>query len=93
MLLWRKMMDKMNTNNFKILVEALEALPASIKNNKVDMQSNFEPACGTAGCLRSSSLNLFKTSLVSLYLLELCSTSFISHIEFWKLVNSFKMMK
>jgi hypothetical protein len=35
MLLWRKMMDKMNTENFKILVEALEALPEEIKNNEV----------------------------------------------------------
>jgi hypothetical protein len=43
-------MDKMNTNNFKIFVEALEALPDEIKNNEVDMQSNFEPACGTSGC-------------------------------------------
>jgi hypothetical protein len=40
----------MNTNNFKIFVEALEALPEEIKNNKVDMRSNFEPICGTAGC-------------------------------------------
>jgi hypothetical protein len=36
--------------NFKILVEALEALPDEIKNNEVDMQSNFEPVCGTAAC-------------------------------------------
>ena len=43
-------MDKMNTKNFKIFVEALEALPDEIKNNEVDMQSNFEPVCGTAGC-------------------------------------------
>jgi hypothetical protein len=31
-------MDKMNTKNFKIFVEALEALPDEIKNNEVDMQ-------------------------------------------------------
>jgi hypothetical protein len=41
MLLWRKMMDKMNTNNFKILVEALEALPDDIKNNEVDMHAKL----------------------------------------------------
>jgi hypothetical protein len=29
----------MNTNNFKIFVEALEALPESIKNNNVNMAS------------------------------------------------------
>jgi hypothetical protein len=40
----------MNTNNFKILVDALEALPDEIKNNQVDMNSTFEPACGTPGC-------------------------------------------
>jgi hypothetical protein len=40
----------MNTNNFKIFVEALEALPEEIKNNEVDMQSNFEPVCGTVAC-------------------------------------------
>jgi uncharacterized protein YqhQ len=40
----------MNTEKFKIFVEALEALPEEIKNNEVDMRSNFEPVCGTAGC-------------------------------------------
>jgi hypothetical protein len=40
----------MNTNNFKILVEALEALPEDIKNNEVDMNSTLKPACGTPGC-------------------------------------------
>jgi hypothetical protein len=40
----------MNTNNFKIFVEALEALPESIKNNEVDMNSFYEPLCGTPGC-------------------------------------------
>jgi hypothetical protein len=40
----------MNTNNFKILVEALEALPEGIRNNKVNMSSVDEPTCGTAGC-------------------------------------------
>jgi hypothetical protein len=29
----------MNTHNFKIFVEALEALPESIKNNNVNMAS------------------------------------------------------
>jgi hypothetical protein len=43
-------MDKMNTENFKILVDALESLPEDIKNNEVDMRSNFEPACGAPGC-------------------------------------------
>jgi hypothetical protein len=43
MLLWRKMMDKMNTENFKILVDALEALPDEIKNNKVEMRSLEDP--------------------------------------------------
>jgi hypothetical protein len=40
----------MNTHNFKIFVEALEALPDEIKNNQVDMNSVFEPVCGTPGC-------------------------------------------
>jgi hypothetical protein len=40
----------MNTNNFKIFVEALEALPEDIKNNKVDMTSTAQPQCGTPGC-------------------------------------------
>jgi hypothetical protein len=40
----------MNTERFRIFVEALEALPEEIKNNEVDMRSNFEPVCGTAGC-------------------------------------------
>ena len=42
----------MNTNNFKIFVEALEALPESIKNNNVNMASIAEPdpVCGTPGC-------------------------------------------
>ena len=40
----------MNTNNFKIFVEALEALPDEIKNNQVDMLSIEAPVCGTAGC-------------------------------------------
>jgi hypothetical protein len=42
--------DIMNTKKFRIFVEALEALPEEIKNNEVDMRSNFEPICGTAGC-------------------------------------------
>ena len=42
--------DIMNTKNFRIFVETLEALPEEIKNNEVDMRSNFEPACGTPGC-------------------------------------------
>jgi hypothetical protein len=52
MLSWRKMMDKMNTENFKILVDALEALPEDIKNNEVAMNSALKPNpfCGTAGC-------------------------------------------
>jgi hypothetical protein len=42
----------MNTNNFKTLVEALEALPESIRNNEVNMGSVLEPKpiCGTVGC-------------------------------------------
>jgi hypothetical protein len=45
-------MDKMNTENFKILVDALEALPEDIKNNEVAMNSALKPNpfCGTAGC-------------------------------------------
>jgi hypothetical protein len=35
---------------FKILVEALEALPEGIRNNKVNMSGVDEPTCGTAGC-------------------------------------------
>jgi hypothetical protein len=40
----------MNTGRFKTLVEALEALPDHIKNNRVDMSSLQNPACGTPGC-------------------------------------------
>jgi hypothetical protein len=40
----------MNTNNFKTFVEALEALPASIKSNEVNMKSTKDPACGNVGC-------------------------------------------
>ena len=40
----------MNTNNFKTFVEALEALPAHIKNKEVDMKSTKDPMCGDAGC-------------------------------------------
>jgi hypothetical protein len=45
-------MDKMNTENFKILVDALEALPEDIKSNEVSMNSALKPNpfCGTAGC-------------------------------------------
>ena len=39
----------MNTSNFKTFVEALEALPASIKSNDVDMNSTKEPAYDTVG--------------------------------------------
>ena len=40
----------MNTERFKTLVEALEALPDHIKNNRVDMSSLQNPVCGTPGC-------------------------------------------
>ncbi|VVM26640.1 hypothetical protein BSPWISOXPB_4377 [uncultured Gammaproteobacteria bacterium] len=40
----------MNTKNFKIFIEALEALPENIRNNEVDMKSVDEPICGTVGC-------------------------------------------
>ena len=40
----------MNTSNFKTFVEALEALPASIKSYTVDMKSLKDPACGGVGC-------------------------------------------
>jgi hypothetical protein len=40
----------MNTNNFKTLVVALEALPKHIKNREVNMDSISEPTCNTAGC-------------------------------------------
>jgi hypothetical protein len=35
----------MNTERFKILVEALEALPEGIRKNKVNMSSTDEPVC------------------------------------------------
>jgi hypothetical protein len=41
---------KMNTKNFKIFIETLEALPEGIRNNRVDMNSTHEPVCGTVGC-------------------------------------------
>ena len=44
------MINEMDIENFKIFVEALEALPEEIKNNKVDMKSTFEPTCGSPGC-------------------------------------------
>jgi hypothetical protein len=34
---FKKRRDKMKTERFKILVEALEALPEGIRNNKVNM--------------------------------------------------------
>jgi phosphoglucomutase len=42
----------MNTHNFKIFVEALEALPASIKGDEVNIGSFLKPdhMCGTVGC-------------------------------------------
>jgi hypothetical protein len=40
----------MITDNFKIFIEALEALPEDIRNNHVDMKSIDEPVCGTPGC-------------------------------------------
>ena len=42
--------NEMNTKNFKIFIEALEALPENIRNNEVDMKSVDEPICGTVGC-------------------------------------------
>jgi hypothetical protein len=42
--------NEMNTKNFKVFIEALEALPEDIKNNEVDMKSVDEPICGTVGC-------------------------------------------
>jgi hypothetical protein len=33
---------------FRLLIHA--KIDKEIKNNKVDMRSNFEPICGTAGC-------------------------------------------
>jgi hypothetical protein len=42
----------MNTNNFKTFVETLEALPASIKGDEVNIGSFLKPdhMCGDAGC-------------------------------------------
>jgi hypothetical protein len=42
----------MNTNNFKTFVEALEALPASIKADEVNIGSFLKPdhMCSDAGC-------------------------------------------
>ena len=42
--------DEMNTKNFKVFIEALEALPENVKHNHVDMKSILEPVCGTVGC-------------------------------------------
>ena len=42
--------NKLNVSKFKVLVEALEALPEDIRNNEVDMSSVDEPFCGTVGC-------------------------------------------
>ena len=42
--------NELNVSKFKVLVEALEALPEDIRNNEVDMSSTHEPTCGTAGC-------------------------------------------
>jgi hypothetical protein len=44
--------NEMNTNNFKVFIEALEALPDDIKNNEVSMNSTLRPNpfCGTVGC-------------------------------------------
>jgi hypothetical protein len=39
--------NEMNTKNFKVFIEALEALPENIRNNEVDMKSVDEPICGT----------------------------------------------
>jgi hypothetical protein len=35
----------MITDNFKVFIEALEALPEDIKNNEVNMKSVDEPVC------------------------------------------------
>ena len=45
-----EMKNEINTNNFKTLIEALEALPEGIRKNKVNMSSTDEPVCGTVGC-------------------------------------------
>ena len=42
--------NEMITDNFKVFIEALEALPENIRNNEVDMKSVDEPICGTVGC-------------------------------------------
>ena len=42
--------NEMITDNFKVFIEALEALPEDIKNNEVNMKSVDEPVCGTVGC-------------------------------------------
>jgi hypothetical protein len=42
--------NEMITDNFKVFIEALEALPENIRNNEVDMKSVDEPVCGTPGC-------------------------------------------
>jgi hypothetical protein len=38
--------SELNVSKFKVLVEALEALPEDIRNNEVDMSSVDEPTCG-----------------------------------------------
>ena len=42
--------SKLNVSKFKVLVEALEALPEDIRSNEVDMSSTDEPTCGAVGC-------------------------------------------
>ena len=42
--------SELNVSKFKVLVEALEALPEDIRNNEVDMSSTHEPTCATVGC-------------------------------------------
>jgi hypothetical protein len=61
----------MNTNNFKIFVEALEALPEEIKNNKVDMRSNFAHSC-----MSESLSRILKQALASPIYSALCRSCF-----------------
>jgi hypothetical protein len=46
-----EMKNKINTNNFKTLIEALEALPEGIRSNKVNMSSAHEPVRCFAGLI------------------------------------------
>jgi hypothetical protein len=56
--------DEMNTKNFKVFIEALEALPENVKHNHVDMKSILEPVCGTVGCFAVVSVSYVDDNII-----------------------------